>query len=107
MKLSKFLAYELVKQFVIASIRKLTVENFSDSLPWTGSKVSLTELVYALHAAGVFNHGQAEIKQIVACVEKAFSVDLGNFASTFSDIRLRKKGRTLFLDSMKERMVQV
>lgn len=107
-KLSKILANELVKQFILDSIRRLSLEKASQTpLPWTGSKVALTELIYALHASGVFGFGKADIKQIVNCFEEAFSVDLGNYASTFSDIKLRKKGKTIFIDSLRERILQV
>jgi len=107
-QLSKILAHELIKQFIIDSVRKLDQNKQGTAiLPWTNSKVALTELVYALHASGSFNYGKADIKQIVLCIEAAFSVDLGNYASTFSDIRLRKKGKTIFLDALKDRLTQV
>ncbi len=55
-----------------------------DRLEWTFSKVALTELIYALKAAGVFNHGNADLKTIARHFEKVFGVDLGNYYKNIS-----------------------
>ncbi len=68
-------------------------------LSWTGSKVELVELVYALDAAGCFNHGDATIKEIVTYIEIMFNIDLGDYYHTFMEIRSRKNG-TAFLDKL-------
>ena len=38
-------------------------------LTWTGSKVALIELIYALHTEGVFNNGAADLKNIAEYFE--------------------------------------
>ncbi|MDR2951320.1 MAG: RteC domain-containing protein [Prevotella sp.] len=68
-------------------------------LTWTGSKVELVELIYALDAAGCFNHGHATIKEIVVCIEVMLNVDLGDYYHTFMEIRNRKNS-TAFLDRL-------
>lgn len=91
------------------SLRKLQDDRTcsqTTSLSWTDSKVALVELIYALHEAGVFNNGKSDIKQIVGCFEEQFSVDLGNYARVFSEIRIRKSGQTNFLDHLRERLSQ-
>ncbi len=71
---------------------------------WTGSKVGLIELLYALHTEGVFNHGKADLKEIAILFEQAFQVDLGQYHRTFLEIRARKQERTKFLNSISERL---
>lgn len=110
LKLSKILAHELVKQYIIDALRKLQKGQDSSAtttLTWTDSKVSLIELIYALHTSGVFNHGKSELKQIVRCFEEQFSVELGNYARVFSEIRIRKSGQTNFLDHLRGRLGQL
>jgi hypothetical protein len=68
-------------------------------LTWTGNKVDLVELIYALQAENCFNHGHANIKQIVVYIEIVFNVDLSDYYHTFRDLR-RRVGRTAFLDRL-------
>lgn len=108
-KLSKILAHELMKVFVLDALRKLQEdkgESTSMRLPWTDTKVALIEMIYALHAAGVFNHGRMDIKQIVQSFEELFAVDLGNYARVFSEIRIRKSGQTNFMGHLKDKLSQ-
>jgi hypothetical protein len=75
-------------------------------LKWTASKTALIELLYALQSNGVFNDGSADIKQVATYFEKMFAVDLGNYYRTFQEIRIRKSGRTNFLDQLTEKLVR-
>ena len=72
---------------------------------WTGSKVALVELIYALHAEGVFNGGASGLKEVAAFFESAFDVDLGQFNRTFLEIRNRKSERTKFLNALRDRLI--
>ena len=108
--LAKILAHELTKNFVLDALQKLQQDKSgleTIDLSWTDSKVALVELVYALHAAGVFNHGKADVKQIVRSFETMFGIDLGSYAKAFSEIKIRKSGQTNFLDALKERLTKV
>jgi hypothetical protein len=69
---------------------------------WTDSKASLIELAYAIHSRGAINHGKGDVKQIITALEVFFNVELGNFYRTFQSMRIRKKSRTPFLDTLKE-----
>ncbi len=108
-KLAKILAHELIKEHILNAIRK-SERNTGDAsynpLQWTTQKVALVELIYALHAAGVFNYGKTDVKQIVTCFEAMFSVDLGNYARVFSEIRIRKSGQANFLKLLTERLLE-
>ena len=73
---------------------------------WTGSKVSLTELLYALHSEGVFNNGAVDLKNIAEYFEDIFDIDLGQYRRTFLEIRVRKSERTKFINSLKENLTK-
>lgn len=76
----------------------------SSKAVWTGSKVALIELAYALYASKVINHGQIDIKQVVSALEGIFMIDLGNFYRVFLNIRIRQKSRTAFIDELKDKL---
>ena len=63
------------------------------------------ELIYALHADGVFNNGTSELKEVATFFESAFDVDLGQFNRTFLEIRSRQSERTKFLNTLKEKLI--
>ena len=73
----------------------------TSALTWTATKVDLVELIYALHTAGVFNRGAADLKQIVAVFEQSFQIKLGDVYRSFLEIRSRKMDATKFLSSLK------
>ena len=62
--------------------------------------------MYALQRKGCFNNGQAEIKEIAEFFEQTMDIDLGNYYRTFQEIRIRKSGRTNFLDQLKTVLIQ-
>lgn len=73
-------------------------------LEWTASKVSLTELAFALNHAGVFNYGKASINEIVQWVENATGFDLGDYHHT--SLRFRNRSNpTKFLDELKGKLL--
>lgn len=72
---------------------------------WTGSKVALIELLYALHTEGVINNGNADLKEIAALFESAFAVDLGQYHRTFLEIRARKSERAKFLIGLRDKLL--
>jgi RteC protein. len=73
-------------------------------LLWTGKKVELVELVYALKQTGVLNHGRADLKEIAYRMGAFFGMNLHDFYRTFREITLRKKSRTSFLDTMRDQL---
>ncbi|WP_406684587.1 RteC domain-containing protein [Seonamhaeicola sp. MEBiC1930] len=75
-------------------------------LNWTGSKTDLIELIYALHSCGAINNGKSDIKELASACESLFGIDLGDYYRTYSSIRIRKTGRTKFLDLLKDLLVR-
>lgn len=102
----ELLAADLLKKYLLETLEELTLPGHTaGNLPkitWTAPKAHLVELMYALHAAGVFNHGKVPLKDIVECLEIAFHVKTGNYARTMQEILYRKTGGyTFFQDGMK------
>ena len=103
--LSQFTANEWIKEYLLTAIRRANI-NESTALSWTGSKAALIELMYALQTVEVFNNGKADLKQIAISFENLFNISLGNYSRAFQEIRLRKSGRTNFLDQLKVKFIQ-
>ena len=78
-KIAKILAHDLLQLYLEDKLKtlerkndKLNIQrNPNSKLIWTGSKVSLTELLYALHSEGVFNNGAVDLKNIAESPVKA------------------------------------
>jgi hypothetical protein len=81
-------------------------KNRVKKMVWTAPKIYLIELIYALQCTGVFNNSASDIREITSFFEQTFSVDLGNVYNSFSEMRLRKKNRSSFLDLLKDRLIQ-
>lgn len=77
-------------------------ETLSKNLKWTGNKVDLIELIYALHAVGSINNGEVEIKEIATTLQALFNIQLGDYYRTYIEIRARKINNTKFLDRLKQ-----
>jgi hypothetical protein len=75
-------------------------------LRWTSSKVSLTELIYALHSSGAINSGAADIKEIAALTERIFNIELGDYYRTFLEIRGRKSNRAKFMEKLTTSLIK-
>lgn len=73
---------------------------------WTGSKVSLVELLYALQSTVSFNNGSIGIKTLASELQSLFNVDIGNYYRVFQEMRIRKSSRTSFMDQLKDRLVK-
>mgnify|MGYP003582763455 CR=1 FL=1 len=102
------LNYQLAKEIDIVKAGSEAISTANGDkktgLLWTDSKAALVELAYALLARGSANYGKADVNQIVQTLEVAFNIQTGNYYRTFTDLSNRKKGRTPFLDSLKEHL---
>jgi hypothetical protein len=112
-KVARLLANSEIKVFLEAQIEKLGRKTLKIQSPyqqskgpkWTGSKVELIELIYALHTEGVFNNGNSGLKEVTTFFEAAFNIDLGQFNRVFLEIRNRKSERTKFLNTLKNKLI--
>ncbi|MBS1780998.1 MAG: RteC domain-containing protein [Bacteroidetes bacterium] len=109
-KLSKIQALERLNDRINYQLRLLEAPAETGvselTLPWTDKKSGLIEILYGIQSMGCLNHAKAELKQIARLFEAAFKIDLGNYSRAFQEIRIRKKGRTPFLDRMKEMLIK-
>lgn len=108
-RVAKMLAYDMLEIYLQQRLqeleRKEVIENSRASLPdnpfqWTGTKISAIELGYAIHAAGVLNNGNADIKEIMTYIEASFKIDLGDYYRAYLSMRNKKKDRTSFFTSL-------
>ncbi len=73
---------------------------------WTGSKVALVELIYALASTKMVDNGDVEIKDLVRLFEQVFQHKIDSPYQVFSEIKARKHDQTKFLDQLKDALVQ-
>lgn len=108
-KVAKIIANDLVQLYIEDQLYNKNYKKELDkaTLNWTGSKTSLIELIYALHAQSVFDNRNADIKVIAKTFESAFNIDLGDFYHTFMELKARKINRTKFLDSLCEALIKI
>jgi len=99
--LSTILANQILKEYLVKKLSAETPQPLAPSLTWTGTKAALIELIYALQSVDVINKGKSDIREIATSFEKLFQINLGNYYRQFQDIRLRKTGKTNFLDDLK------
>lgn len=106
-KLAKIMANDLIQVYIETKLESLnknhpTFDSVNKSLKWTGSKVALTELIYALHTQNVINNGNIDIKLLARYCESLLNIDLGDYYHTFLEIKRRKINRTKFIDKLRE-----
>lgn len=71
------------------------------SFKWTGQKVDLVELIYALQASGLINNGSVGIKDLALAFQALFAIEIGDYYRTFLEIRMRKSNPSKLLDTLK------
>jgi hypothetical protein len=113
-KLARILANEMLLKYIQNALLVLDGKEPKSiyqvdtklNLTWVESKAALIELIYALICSGAFGNTTLDTKEIAACFEELFNIDLGDFYRTYHDIKARKAGRTKFLDNLKESLIR-
>lgn len=108
-KAAQLLAYERLQGYLAGKAGKPKASGGTGQekvLRWTAPKVGMVELIYALHTEGAFNHGAADLGEIVQVFGRVFGMDLGQFHRTFHEICNRKYERTKFLLSLQEKLAR-
>ncbi len=113
-KVATILANDLIQLYIENQLLMLdNQENTEKSqrkpnvkMTWTGSKVALVELMYALHTEGVFNNGAADLKEIAEYFEHIFEIDLGQYRRVFLEIRARKSDKTKFITTLNDNLLK-
>jgi len=111
------MANEMLSNYYKTELDKLDSKNWEnnnfikeDEFPttkiyWKESKVALIELLYANWIVGSIrgeNSRIIDIKELANVLGKILHIDLGDVYRAFSEIKLRKKDRTKFLDFLKD-----
>lgn len=104
-KVAKIKANDFLELYLKSELSKLD-KNMENYLPefretFTGSQADIDELINALYASKVFNHGNITLKRLSAYIGKVFNIDTGDIYHVFGEIRERKGSRTRFLDRLK------
>ena len=108
-KVAKIIANDLIQDYIEDQLYKKFQKNKSKGqkkLKWTGSKVALIELIYALHYQSVFDNGNNDIMEVAQYFESAFGIDLGNFYQPYLELRTRKMNPTQFLYTLRETLIK-
>ncbi|WP_324068992.1 RteC domain-containing protein [Flavobacterium sp.] len=78
-----------------------TKKNDKNILKWTGTKVALVELVYALHNEKIINNGNISLNECIKAVENFFNTEIKQHNRIFLEIRNRKTiDKTNFINSL-------
>lgn len=107
-KVAKIIANDLIQVYLEDQLNHSNHKKVSNNSPlsWTGNKTALIELIYALHAQGAFDNGNADIKVIATTFESVFNIDLGDFYHTFMELKYRKINRTKFIDNLRDALIR-
>lgn len=74
-------------------------------IQWTGNKIDLVEVIYALHTQKVLNNRATDIKVLAKFFSQSFNVDLeDNIYRWYLDIKNRKTTQTKFLNTLSENL---
>ena len=113
-KVARILANDLIQLYLENQLLIIDNKDISDKsqrkpnmkMTWTGSKVALVELMYALHSEGVLNNGAADLKEIAEYFEHIFEIDLGQYRRVFLEIRARKSDKTKFITTLNDALLK-
>jgi len=88
----------MLTDYIIAELKKLDnlekgIVEFSEStLFWTGKKIELVEILYAVYFSGSINNGKVTIKELAEAFGRLFNIDLSkDIYRYFAEIQQRKK----------------
>jgi hypothetical protein len=74
---------------------------------WTGTKVDMTELVYAFQATGCINNGNFDLKELAIFLGTMLNVEIdSNLYGNYSDIKSRKVSKTRFINTMSDKLIE-
>ena len=109
-QVSWIIANQQLRDWVVSELAKLecaVVEGPKKSvkaLKFTGNKVDVVELVYALYLKQCFNRGKATLKDVMEWFAVNWGIALDGYHGTINDMEIRKKSRTKFLHELMEEL---
>ncbi|MFN8258049.1 MAG: RteC domain-containing protein [Bacteroidales bacterium] len=110
--LARYLAYSRLSEFLLSEIKRFESDDKNTQLgeggvflEWTGTKIELIELMYALQANGSINNNQNSITELATAFQKVFQVEFGEYFRSFTEIKNRKTP-TLFIDNLRKALIK-
>ena len=113
-KVATILANDMLSDYLNADLKKDCQKDIRQhenaifpkvNAKWTGSKVALIELIYAIQTSGCINNGKSDLKKMTSYIENLFNIDLGDIYRTFLEIRGRKGNRVQCLDQLRKDLI--
>ncbi len=105
-------ALEMLTDYLLTEIKKLGQVGVNGLFrlkkgKWTGKKIYLAEIIYALDSAKVIDNGRMSIQELTQLFGYIFGVDLTkDIYDCYKEIRGRKKDQTLFLNFLRDALQQ-
>lgn len=112
---STIMAYEMLIDYIILELKKLDnlekgiVEFPESTLFWTGKKIELVEILYAVYFSGSINNGKVTIKELAEVFGRLLNIDLSkDVYRYYAEIQQRKKeeNQTKFLDFLRAILIK-
>ena len=111
---STIMADEMLTDYIIAELKKLDnlekgiVEFPVSTIFWTGKKIELVEILYAVYFSGAINNGKVTIKELAEVFGRLFNIDLSkDIYRYFAEIQQRKEeNQTKFLDFLRAILIK-
>lgn len=114
-KVAKILANEMLRIYLNKRMQNIGKEKdleetrmryMKTPVRFTGKKVALIELGYALALSGDINNGRVEIKEMMDFLGAVFNIDLGDYYRAYITIKDRKKERTIYLNTLIQELIR-
>ena len=88
---AKFIAYERIQEYLAGELYPSTErEKLKMALNWTGDKMNLIEIAYAIYDTAQINHGEIDLKDIIDWLEVTLNISLSRFYRMFNEMKNRK-----------------
>jgi len=88
---AKFMASERVLEYLTSELYPATErEKLKRSLMWTGDKMNLIEIAYAIYDTAQINNGDIDIKEIIGWLEDSLNISLSRYYRMFNEMKDRK-----------------
>lgn len=113
-KVAKILANEMLRIFLNKRLQNIGKEKHLEEsrgrylkhpVSFTGKKIVLIEIGYALASAGYINHGNIEIKEIMDYLGAVFNIDLGDYYAAYIGMKGRQD-RTKHLNKLSQLLME-
>jgi len=104
---STIMSNEMLTEYIGGELEKLdnpagySQVSYKSPLKWTGHKIDLGEIIYALLYSGAVNNGSASIIELAEAFEHIFNIEITEDIYRYRvDIQRRKIERTKFLNRL-------